>query len=364
MKTNVVCAILFCLPTVGIVYAEQTDKDKEPLSELARELSQLVKQEKTNIGVGNFLFENTSLMSPLSSLLREELEMQLRKFDKFKVIARDRIADLEMEGQYQASIVEPGNKLKPFQIAGIDGIIRGRFYVAGDKLTIYTELAWLNGGELQKSKIVIPIASAAARIWPDTSPDGERIKSLVNPQHQEESTANVQQVTEQKLLKISQDFPIRIATTDGNSAYQEGETVSFRVRSAIDCHIVVICHQSDGNSIVLFPNRFMQNTLIMAEKVIDVPGTHKSGFEIVIGPPFGTDVVQVIACSKASALHEKLAAHAKSGLQLESQYEVVSRGMMVKGISEAAGQEAEDTNRPEKWAEAHVMVSSFPKLKK
>lgn len=355
---------LICFWTLGIISADQAGKEKEPLAGLAHELSQLVKQEKISIGIGNFLFENTPLMSPLSSLLREELEMQLRKNDKFRVITRDRIADLEMEGQFQASIVEPGNKPKPFQIAGVDGIVRGRFFVANDKLTIYAELAWLNGGELQKSKVVIPISEAAARIWPDAAPDVGQVESLVTPQNADQSMASVQEIAEQKLFKIKQDFAIQIATTDGNRAYKEGDTVSFRVRSAIDCHIAVICHQSDGSSVVLFPNAFMQNSAIIANKVIDVPGTHKNGFEIVIGPPFGTDIVQVIACSKASALHEKLSNEAKESVQLTQQYKTLTRGMIVKGISDAVGQSDADATKPVQWAESHIMVSSFPKLKK
>jgi len=47
------------------------------------------------VGLGNFLYEDTELMSPFSSLLREELERALAETGKFKVITRSRLADLQ-----------------------------------------------------------------------------------------------------------------------------------------------------------------------------------------------------------------------------------------------------------------------------
>ena len=132
------------------------------------------------------------------------------------------------------------------------------------------------------------------------------------------------------------------------------------MRASEECHIAVLCHQTDGTTVVLFPNRYASNTLIPPNKPIDVPGTHKSGFEIVIGPPFGSDVVEVIACSKPSELHKSLAEHAARAEEQEP-VQVLTRGMAVKGIDSALSSPKTGDGAPLRWGQDSIVVSTFPK---
>jgi hypothetical protein len=172
--------------------------------------------------------------------------------------------------------------------------------------------------------------------------------------------ANIQDVAAGRLAKISKDFQVEVFTTDCLRAYPQGSNVSFRVRSAEECHIAVLCHQSDGTSVVLFPNRWCTNTLIPANKSIDVPGTHKSGFEIEISPPFGSDVVEVIACSKDSELHKTLSQYAAQPHAQEG-FQVLTRGMMAKGIESSIANSKSGESAPLRWAQDSIIVSTFPK---
>ena len=334
----------------------------DPFAGLALDLAKAAPSEQVNIGVGNFAYENTDLLSPFSSMLRDELEIALGQTGKFKVVTRDRLADLQMEGKFQGKgILEPGTGVEKVSIEGVKGIVRGRFYATGDEVTVYAELAWLEGGEIKKARLAIPSAQVKAKIWPDPEQAaGKQLAGAIKPQNVEQSLANVQDIAGGRLAKIPKDFQVEVFTTDGKRAYAEGETVSFRVRSAEDCHIAVLCHQSDGTTVVLFPNRFASNTLIPANKPIDIPGTHKSGFEIEIGPPFGSDVVEVIACSKPSDLHKTLAQFAAKA-QEQQPFQTLTRGMAVKGIDSALSTPKTGDAAPLRWGQDSIVVSTFPK---
>jgi hypothetical protein len=335
---------------------------EDPFKPLATDLAQEVPADKVNIGVGNFAYENTDLLSPFSSLLRDELEIALGKTGKFNVITRDRLADLQREGKFQGKgVLEPDSGVEKVSIEGVKGIVRGRFYAQGDKIQIYAELAWLEGGGIRKSKVEIPSSEVKAKIWPDPQVAGQKdAGTMLKPHNIEQSLANVKDLVTNRLAKVPKDFLVEVFTTDGNRAYQQGETVSFRVRSSEECHIAVLCHQSDGTSVVLFPNRFASNTLIPANKPIDVPGTHKSGFEIQIGAPFGSDVVEVIACSKQSELHSALSKHAAQTDQ-QGNFQVLTRGMAVKGIDSAIATPKSGEGAPLRWGQDSIVVSTFPK---
>jgi hypothetical protein len=312
-----------------------------------------------NVGVGNFLYEDTDLLSPYSAMLKDELSMGLSKEGKFTVITRERMADLQNEGKFQGKdIVEPGTEAKKVQIEGVQGIIRGRFYYQAPNLTIYAEIAYLDGGEVHKVKVVIPSSEVAARIWPSDTGKQSRPEVAIAPQAVKESTASIQDI-ESKVRKVEKNFPLEIATVDGKRGYAEGETVSFRCRSGHDAYIAVIDHQIDGSEILLFPNAFSTENYIPAGKAIDVPGTVKHGFEIQISPPFGSDVVQVIACTRKEDL-EKITSTFPSST-LANPYAVRTRGMKVVAVDEAQKNSSLE-GQPPQWSEDHIVVSTYPKV--
>jgi hypothetical protein len=349
----------FILLTSDFSFASAKD---DPFQKLATDLASDSPEEKVNVGVGNFAYENTDLLSPFSSLLRDELEIALGQTGKFKVVTRDRLADLQLEGKFQGKgILEPGTGVEKVTIEGVKGIVRGRFYASGDEVTVYAELAWLEGGEVKKARLAIPTSKVRAKIWPDAAEAASKpMEGVIKPQNIEQSSANVQEIAKDRLAKVPKDFPVEIFTIDGKRAYAGGENIAFRVRSTQEAHIAVLCHQSDGTTVVLFPNRWSSNTLIPANKTIDIPGTHKSGFEIEIGPPYGSDVVEVIACTKPSELHKQFSQHAAKA-EPEAPFQVLTRGMAVKGIDKSVASAPESSDAPSRWSQDSIVVSTFPK---
>jgi len=344
-----------------VVCGQLSAATEDPFSKLADDLGKESSGEKVNIAVGSFNYENTDLQSPFSALLRDQLEIALGETGKFKVITRKGLADLQMEGKFQGKeILEPGTGVEKVTIEGVKGIIRGNFYSHGDEVTIIAEIAWLEGGEIKKAQVAIPSSKVKAKIWPNM-PDASNksLEGAINPQNIKQSGENVESAKD-RLAKIPKDFQVEIFTVDGKRAYAEKENISFRVRSTEECHIAVLCHQSDGTSVVLFPNRFCSNTQIPANKAIDIPGTHKSGFEIEIAPPFGSDVVEVIACSKATELHKQFSQFAAKATD-EQPYQTLTRGMAVKATDSALSSSKNGDASPLKWGQDSIVVSTFPK---
>ena len=339
---------------------------EDPFAKLASSLvEQLPQKDKPiNLGVGNFVYGDTQMMSPLSTTIREELEIALPKSHKVQIITRSGLDELETEGEFQATdLVEPGTTVSKVAVQGVEGIVRGRFTSDGSTVTLYTEIAWLESGRITKDKVTWRINEVAARVWPSKS--ASEAAERVMPQNFEQSKqgiaeveAGAEEVTNNaKLLNVKQEIPLQLRTVDGERVYQEGDTVAFRVKAAETCHIVVICHQSDGTSVVLFPNQFHKDTLIEGGKWVDIPGTLKSGFEIEIGEPFGSDVVQVIACTNENALHKEIKDLAAATTK-DDPYPVMTRGMSIKKAKAAS---KADLSNQTKWGEKHIIVSTFPK---
>jgi len=339
----------------------------DPFAAFAEELAAGLdtgKDGTVNVGVGNFTFENTDLLSPFSSLLREEMEIALGKTGRLRVVTRDRIADLQLEGRFQnKEILEPGTGVEKVSVQGVKGIVRGRFFISASQITVFAELVWLEGGAVQKARLAIPTTQVRAKLWPDPvrAALGD-VAQVAKPSNIERSLANVQEMAGGRLAQVPKDFDVQVFTVDGKRAYAAGETVGFRVRAARECHVAVLCHSSDGTSVVLFPNRWADNTLIPAGETIEVPGARASGFQIQIGAPFGSDVVEVIACSQPSELHRALSRAAMTPDPGGRNFSSMPRGMLIKGLSAALVQPASATDGvPLQWGRDSMVVSTFPK---
>ncbi len=348
---------LLSIATLVMTSLADAAPKSDPFAQLASSLvAQLPESERlVRLGVGNFVYSNTPMMSQLSAVIREELEIALPKTRKVRVITRSDLDQLELEGEFQATdLVEPGTTIDKVSVEGVEGIVRGRFVTDGKTVTLYTEIAWLEGGNITKDKVSWPINAVAGRVWPDKSQ--AQAVEMIEPQNAEQSMDGIAEVTNAKILNIKQDFSMELRTMDGERAYSEGESISFRVRSPKACHIAVICHQSDGTSVILFPNKWHKDTLIPANRWVNVPGALKSGFEIEIAEPFGSDVVQVIACTDASLLHKEIKGMASAASEDEP-YGVMTRGMVVKKVKKAS---AADVGKDTLWSEKHMVISTFP----
>jgi len=348
------------------VTVAQEQQPSDPYLALAQELAASVEKGTVDVSVVNFVYEDTNLMSPFSSLLRDELERVLPLTGKFEVITRSRLADLQYEDKFQAQQAsDPDAGTKGLKIKGVKALVRGRFYYKYPDVTVCAELAWMEGGQVQKAKVVVPAGNISARIWPDAPQLKEEaaLNGVINPQELVASRVNVQDVAS-RLAKVPHDFPVQLVVNQGKRDFAQGETISYHVQTGTGCHLAIFCHQVDGSTVVLFPNEFQRNTWVAAGTGVDIPNVGKDTFQFKIQRPFGADVVQVIACTKASALHQMISqytANIDKGMGVRG----IDRGIVVEGLNSALspseGSQNESGGLP-RWSEEHVVVCTYPKF--
>jgi hypothetical protein len=205
-----------------------------------------------------------------------------------------------------------------------------------------------------------------SQLWPesDLKQIGAivRLEDLMRPQNEDGSLKSIADV-EARARKVPHDFDIRLVTADARQDYSAGEECRYRFSSSSDCHVAVLCHQVDGTSVVLFPNKWNQETWVPAGQVTDIPGAAKRGFQIIVSPPFGADVVQAVACTTRSALH-RLIAEASSSAAPQQAFGVMPRAVFTRGLDDSLNSLDEPPNGAGavRWSEVRLVVCTYPSL--
>ena len=290
------------------------------------------------------------------------------KTGRFRIATRERLAELlEEDGLLDAGILDPDNRVERMKLKGVEAIVRGSFHYEYPRVTVYAQLAWLNGAEASGAKVVIDARDIHTGIVPATSQmlanPQQTTDSIVKPQNMAEGLNNVKDVRD-RIKKIPHDFGLFLTVSGNKRGFVEGETISYTVTAEEDCHIAAFCHQVNDETIVLFPNQWCTDSRVQAGRKTRMPGAEKDGFVIEVGEPFGADVIQVIACTKRSELHRMLEKHAQTKTD-DITYRGITRGQFAQGIANSlSGFSASslEAQGPSRWGEAHVVISSYPRF--
>lgn len=95
-------------------------------------------------------------------------------------------------------------------------------------------------------------------------------------------------------------FLANVSVDHANLEYKEGDLLSVQFQAEREAHLYLIYHQADGKSLLLFPNEAQPANRISAKQQVTIPGANDE-FRIRILPPFGVDVLQVVATLKPIA---------------------------------------------------------------
>jgi hypothetical protein len=86
-----------------------------------------------------------------------------------------------------------------------------------------------------------------------------------------------------------------------NGVYAAGERVQINVRASEDAYITIINVGPSGKAVQLFPNDSQPQNLVRANTALQVPASSSSA-QIVVGPPFGAELLKVVATSAPAGL--------------------------------------------------------------
>jgi len=100
----------------------------------------------------------------------------------------------------------------------------------------------------------------------------------------------------------------------------------------------------------------MTDSFIPANKAVSIPGDKDSNAYIEVSPPFGVDMIQVIACTEQSGLHnfiEKMTPNAGA-------FKVTTRGLVMKKVKESIDTPQKPWTHTEKprWSTCHTMIQT------
>ena len=98
----------------------------------------------------------------------------------------------------------------------------------------------------------------------------------------------------------SQPFDLQIAAD--RPLYRAADPVTLMVKTGADCHLSLLNTGPGGESRLLFPNRYQQQTLIRAGQTVVVPGIGAGVSIVPIGPAGVESVVAVCRMGESSVI--------------------------------------------------------------
>jgi len=140
-------------------------------------------------------------------------------------------------------------------------------------------------------------------------------------------------------------FLVRAEVNKTTRDYREGDSLSIRVASEVDAYVYVVYQRADGELFLVFPNRFQPNRRVPARQAVEIPA-RDDFFRWRVGPPFGKEMVKVIAAKEPI----RELAGLESG---EERYAAVSQKRL-KGAELELGK-----TQPEDWAEHDVAIHTY-----
>ncbi len=140
------------------------------------------------------------------------------------------------------------------------------------------------------------------------------------------------------LANVAVDHPRRV--------YREGETLAVRFVAERDARLYLLYHQADGRCVLLFPNPAHSDSRVPARQIVPVPAQGEQ-FRFRVRPPFGVEVLQVLASIQPVAELEAVAAHG------QGRAPVVSPELLA-----AAGRRLAQAGSS--WAEHRVPIRTVP----
>lgn len=83
--------------------------------------------------------------------------------------------------------------------------------------------------------------------------------------------------------------------------YRKGETVRLTVETNEDAYVTVVGVGPSGSTVQLFPNALQPDNLVKANTPVEIPSAG-SGAQITVNPPFGAELIKVVASDKPIAV--------------------------------------------------------------
>ena len=99
------------------------------------------------------------------------------------------------------------------------------------------------------------------------------------------------------LVNDQPSFMIHVDVDKPDRIYRKGDTMTVAVKAEKECYVYLVYYSGD-DATLLFPNKHQQNNLIPAQTAVSIPGDDAPFLFRTTGPPFGQEVLHVIASTE------------------------------------------------------------------
>jgi len=265
------------------------------------------------VSFGSFTYEYTPIGSSFARFLEERLTTAISQTgDKVNLFALGALKNLDPSFSKAFGAV--------INVEGVESVLSGRYFDAGDSVRFQLEIVDFTTGTL--------VGKEEVRIAKSEIPSGI---SLLPPNLQN-ATAVFKELED--VIKSGDDrFLVKATTNRGNGAvFKDGEEMVVNFFSNRDAYIKIYLVDAEGKTQLIFPNKFHANNHVPKEKLVQIPGPGYP-FAFVLGPPYGTEFIKVIAST----------AQFKDVEESFKDLGKVNKGLMTRGIvtEERKGEQAQ-----------------------
>jgi len=245
------------------------------------------------VSFSNFTYGDKKIGSSFSKYLETQLSLALGKSDRFKLFAKDQLEEiLEAIELSLSDLSDSRQSSKLGELKAIQGLISGRFFDTDDTVQVFLELLDVETGTiLSNTKIHIPKSEIPTSV-------------SIKPQNYDDALYVLDELAEVENAD-NQDFIVKLWTKRGNGGiYVDGEKLVINFYTNRNCYIKVYQIDVQKNMQLIFPNEFYSDNFIKDKRLYKIPD-ERYPFSFVLGEPYGTEFIKVIASTVQFADIEK-----------------------------------------------------------
>ncbi len=230
------------------------------------------------IALGPFTYGTTSLSSPFSISLQNELSAAILHSRSAKVLGRNVGATMDPAFKSQYDELLKQNQM--------DAFLHGSFFEEGEMVRIHLEMTDMSTNltllaeDILRPRRTIPVG-VSLRPEIAVSAKAEELTHLIAPPPSSSGA-------ESEALRVS------VSTDKGNGgAYVDGEKLQILLTANKDAYVKIYHIDVYGQATLIYPNQFDPGRKIRAGSILRIPGG--AAFELRLEPPHGTEFIKAVA---------------------------------------------------------------------
>ncbi len=338
MNRAALALVLAALPSVAFATGNASGPKAASSSPLGTDAPEVLEgllakhyQDSIQLAFGTFTYEYSGLATPFSRYLEDALSSLIASSDDFRLFNRN-----------VASAMDPSFREQYkdfFETNQVEGLLSGRFFIEGANIRVRLELTSLITGNLVGSgDMAIALRGVPSSI-------------AVSPSA---TSADAAAKLARVLPSSSKDLVVSVSTDRGPGAcYEDGERMTVYVMVNKKAYVKVYHIAAGGEIQLIWPNRFggSSSRLLSPGAPIPIPAPGDP-FDFVLGAPYGTEFIKVVASTQPFAQTEEDFASLGSDSGT-----VLTRGLAVLDAAKAGAGELGDlpqTERSESLASYYI----------